>query len=175
MNVELTIQHMFDNFPILFKERVDCLDHLFCTIGNGYEWKNGELVDPFFKTSKTNVQALKSHLVDGKAFQHNKMSLRDEMVYVAREYGEDASPSDPKYQRYPDDQYHKEPRALRWYFITLKKMGFADGPNFSEKFAYLFNYPKDIKPDWKLAIEECRQMIIEDGYEIPHFPNKMQK
>ena len=45
MNVELTIQDCFDNYPGLFKERVDVLNHLFCVIGNGYDWKNGELVD----------------------------------------------------------------------------------------------------------------------------------
>ena len=38
MNVELTIQSMFDDYPTLFKDRADCLNHLFCVIGNGYEW-----------------------------------------------------------------------------------------------------------------------------------------
>jgi hypothetical protein len=35
---------MYDNFPDLFQERHECLDHLFLTIGNGYEWKKGQLV-----------------------------------------------------------------------------------------------------------------------------------
>ena len=45
MTVELTMQAMYDHFPGLFKERADCLNHLFCTTGNGYDWIDGELVD----------------------------------------------------------------------------------------------------------------------------------
>ncbi len=29
-----------------------------------------------------------------------------------------------------------------------------------------FYYPNDIKPDWKVGIEECRQLLIDDGYEL---------
>jgi hypothetical protein len=32
----------------------------------------------------------------------------------------------------------------------------------------LFNYPDDIKQDWLDAIEECKQMLIEDGYDVEH-------
>ena len=67
MNVELTIQHMYDNYPCLFKERADCLDHLFCGIGNGYDWVNGELV--CYNLSEAEIKALEAHLINGKAFQ----------------------------------------------------------------------------------------------------------
>lgn len=40
---------MFDNNPTIFKERTDCLNHLFCVIGNGYFWKNGELVEESYE------------------------------------------------------------------------------------------------------------------------------
>lgn len=46
MKVEQTIQLMQDKYSDLFYNRKSCLDHLFCVIGNGYEWINGELVDP---------------------------------------------------------------------------------------------------------------------------------
>ncbi len=44
MRFEDTIQYMYDFFPDLFYNRQKCLDHLFCVIGNGYEWVNGELI-----------------------------------------------------------------------------------------------------------------------------------
>lgn len=44
MTAENTLQWMMDFYSDLFPTRQRCLDHLFCTIGNGYEWVNGELV-----------------------------------------------------------------------------------------------------------------------------------
>ena len=45
MTVETTIQRMFDRYPDLFSTRKECLNHLFCVIGNGYEWKRGQIVE----------------------------------------------------------------------------------------------------------------------------------
>lgn len=45
MKFEHTLQFMMDFYAELFPTRKQCLNHLFCTIGNGYEWENGELVD----------------------------------------------------------------------------------------------------------------------------------
>ena len=45
MKVEQTIQLMTDNYPSIFYNRQTCLNHLFCVIGNGYKWVNGELVN----------------------------------------------------------------------------------------------------------------------------------
>lgn len=32
---------------------------------------------------------------------------------------------------------------------------------------YLFDYPEDIKDDWKAAIEECKKLLRKDGFDIP--------
>lgn len=183
MNVELTIQDCFDNYPGLFKERADVLNHLFCVIGNGYEWENGELVDNYMPTN-SEIKDLESHLVDGKAFQHNKLSLRAESQlyeqeriangwyeeYLKRYPDEDIehlkSIRQKTIAKLPDDEYYQEPnRMKRWYFyINIPGKEYVD---FHENFAFLFNYPDDIKPDWKAAIEECRKLLIEDGFELP--------
>lgn len=44
MKAENELQIMMDFHEGLFFTRQKCLDHLFCVVGNGYEWKNGELV-----------------------------------------------------------------------------------------------------------------------------------
>lgn len=45
MRAEETLQFMMDFYPELFPSRKHYLNHLFCTIGNGYDWRKGELVD----------------------------------------------------------------------------------------------------------------------------------
>jgi hypothetical protein len=172
MNVELTIQDMFDLYPTLFKDRSDCLNHLFCTIGNGYYWKNGELVLNIGEVDYEYKQRLQSHLVNGKAFQHNRLSLRGEAMYYAKKNGRDDYSEHSEevkqelvkldnwyYETLPDDVYHKFSRKQRWSF-------YLNG--YCTSFAYLFNYPDDIKQDWLDAIEECKQMLIEDGYDVKH-------
>lgn len=171
MKLELTIQSMFDEYPTLFKERSDCLDHLFCTIGNGYHWKNGELVSNDDDYTSDDISKWQNHLVNGKAYQHNKLSLRAEAIHYANERKKEDAPLPPSIQaifdkadekyfaRLPDDVYHKRERKYRWYFYL---------GGYCTRYAKLFNFPEDIKPDWLAGIEECKQMLIEDGYDIEH-------
>lgn len=44
MTPEKTIKCCLIYYPNLFSNRADVLNHLFLTVGNGYEWVNGELV-----------------------------------------------------------------------------------------------------------------------------------
>ena len=136
MNIELTIQNMFDEYPTLFKERADCLNHLFCTIGNGYEWVNGELVgDGDNDFTDEEIKELSAKLIDGKAHQYNKLSLKAESLLYEEERIANGW-YDEWHKRHPnddinemmairmktimkcsDDVYYKEPdRKKRWYF-----------------------------------------------------------
>lgn len=174
MKLELTIQEMFNECPTLFKERCDCLNHLFCTIGNGYEWRNGELCS---NDDDYNIDEpyLESCLVDDKAHQYNKLSLKAESQLYENEritdgWYEDFKEICPEFDieemkasrqrtinKLPDDVYHKRERKYRWYFYLS---------GYCTKHAKLFNYPDDIKPDWLAGIEECKAMLREDGYDV---------
>lgn len=44
MKLEEEIQYLYDNHPHFFQTRKDCLNHLFCVVGHGYQWVNGQLV-----------------------------------------------------------------------------------------------------------------------------------
>lgn len=178
MNVELTIQEMFDKYPTLFKERADCLNHLFCVIGNGYSWVNGELVLNEDKITKKEIKILESRLVDGKAFQHNKLSLKAEAIIYLEEsvkegfYEEFPAEVAEKLiearkktiDKLPDDVYYRSPRSKRWgFYVNIPGKERID---YHKEYAELWNYPTDIKPDWIEAIEECKLLLREDGFEV---------
>lgn len=179
MNVELTMQFMFDQYPALFKTRADCLDHLFCTIGNGYEWVNGELISITENLNNKEIENLKTNLVDNTAYQHNKLSLRDEYIYYYNENKKNNFENVPEHLRdnyinnfdtaiskIPNDQYYKEPeRYKRWsFYINIPNKEYV---NFCENYAFLFNYPDNIKPDWLEALNECKKLLTDDGYNLP--------
>ena len=179
MNVEITIQYLFDNFPCIFKERADCLNQLFCSIGNGFYWQNGELI--WKEISDEEVNALSKKLIDGKAFQYNKLSLRQESIYYfirrAKKL-EKQIPENPMdmfdtldkeyFESLPDDKYYDVPeRYKRWSFYNRRAGSSKNIDEITKRFAYLFNYPNDIKPDWLDALNECKAMLIEDGYTLP--------
>lgn len=162
MTVELTMQAMYDHFPGLFKERADCLNHLFCTTGNGYDWVDGELVD------LEEYQPV-NQLKDGKAFQYNKLSVRAEAMYYWKKYAEEHPEQrrsalnsilhERALQELPDDVYYDRPRKERWYFYRGRV-------ELCRPFAHLFDPPDNIKPDWAAAIEECKTLLREDGYDV---------
>lgn len=49
MNPEDTIRHTLYYYPQICPNRAHALHHMFCVIGNGYEWIKGELVDPYME------------------------------------------------------------------------------------------------------------------------------
>lgn len=137
--------------------------------------KKGELVDTDYKYTREYQKVLKSHLVDGKAFQHNKLSLRAESIYYdelrkaeRRSLLTDIyTPEEieERHQKYlaslPDDIYYTRPRVERWYDAHIDEDG-KPYIKLHKNYAKLFNYPEDIKPDWLAAIEETKQLLIED-------------
>ena len=174
MNVEMTLQRMYDKFPKQFKNRADCYNRLFCMPGNGYEWDHGELVPiAVIEREYTPEEAeradsrCRARFVNGRAFQHKLMSLRDEMIANVM----DKLREDPSYaykinwkaiDEAPDDVYHRRERARRWYFYN----DVSNEVDFCADRANLFNVPDDIQPDWAEAVEECKQMLRDDGYDI---------
>lgn len=136
MTVETTIQEMFDHYPLLYSTRKECLDHLFCTIGNGYEWKWGQLIydDGNSLRDKDMHDADYAKPFHAKAHQSIKnIKARQKRNAVFEKAGITKS----------DDEHH-------WYPL-------------SKEFSYLFHVPRNAKQDWKDAAEECKKMLEEDG------------
>lgn len=137
MRAEDTLQFMMDFQSDLFYSRQKCLDHLFCTIGNGYDWVNGELVE--------NDRDTKVLLSRWQLVEPIKYAEPTENVVVVGRIKEDG------WKR-------RNIEVPKWYPL-------------SKRFSYLYNYPDDIKPDWKALLEECRQMLIDDGIDVENMPD----
>ena len=147
MTVETTIQKMFDEYPDLFATRADCLNHLLCTVGNGYEWKWGQLVDWYDDDRDANEQDyLNPAVTKAKQSEKNiakKMKDDKELWDLKRENDlEDGLPDIGPYKP-----------SNNWYPL-------------SKNCSRMFNVPADAKPDWKAAIEECKALLITDGIDI---------
>lgn len=143
MKAEDTLQKMIDLFPDLFPTRKHALDQLFCVIGNGFTWLNGELIcdDEFFKDNNTvwNRYSLNYHIKRAKG--------QNEEIYwngVKRH----------KHLKEINSN-HKIPIHYRFEWYPLLK-----------EYSYLYNYPIDMKDDWKKILEETKKYLLEDGIKI---------
>lgn len=137
MRAEDTLQFMMDFRGDMYYSRQECLNQLFCVIGNGYEWIDGELVEGSIETSE-----LLSRWQLSNPIEHAKPTKSWE------EYG-----------KINEEIWNRRGiKTDRWYPL-------------SKKYSYLFNYPKDIKPDWMALVEECRQMLIDNGIDLENVPD----
>lgn len=139
MTAENTIQWMMDFYPDIYPTRKHCLNQLFCVIGNGYKWINGELVDTDkdeyfhrYRFRKNIDRAKSSH----EANWYDMFEWHQMLKQITPE--------------------HKIPMEYQfeWYPIA------AD-------YSYIVNFPKDITPSWKAALSECKFLLTADGIEIP--------
>lgn len=137
MRAEDTLQYMADFYPKIFPTRKHCLDHLFCVIGNGYEWVNGELVDDDSKYEKR--YKLRKPIKNAE-FEHEVYWNQMNEFYK---------------KLYNIDEKQKIPMEYNFEWYPLSK-----------KYSKLFTYPEDIKDDWMALLEECRQMLIADGIDL---------
>lgn len=141
MRAEEELQFMSDFYPDIFPTRKHCLNQLFCVIGNGYEWVNGELV---YKDGKyKNRYALKESI--------KKAEFRNETHWTRmHNFYKDLYEEDGKKIPYNYD--------FEWYPLC-------------KRFSALFTYPENITDDWKELLEECKQMLIDDGIDIENVPD----
>ena len=69
MKLKTLVKHLIMQWPGLFPNALAVYDHLFYVIGNGYNWKNGELYYIGFKT-KTKEQCIQA-IIDHYTEQYN--------------------------------------------------------------------------------------------------------
>lgn len=137
MRAEDTLQMMMDFSPDFFPTRKHCLNYLFCTIGNGFKWINGELVDP--------EDYISNHYRPIKPISRAK-GLHEQQWYAESEY------------------YKKTKLRVPDLFVPPKYI--FNWSKLSAEHSKLLNYPEDIRPDWKELVNECKLLLNSDGIEV---------
>jgi hypothetical protein len=161
MNLEKTIQAAFDHYPDLFQERKQVLDHLFCTIGNGFDWIDGELIED---EELVPINPLDEN---GKAKQYHIITKRE-----ARESLYKMIIADKRALEMWNTIILKDGQTLEEKLLSPKEDD--NEPEYvsnqsiyplCKKYSKLFNYPSDIKPDWLEGIKEMFEYIITNVFE----------
>lgn len=140
MRAEDTLQFMMDFHGDLYHSRKDCLNQLFCVIGNGYEWENGELVEmePDTKELLSRWKLVRPVTHAEPTETCRQMGKLKEQL---RAIGAKAKPLAPEIEKY---------HSKGWYPL-------------SRAFSYLFPFPEEIKPDWEKLRQECWELLKSDG------------
>lgn len=145
MKLEQQIQTMYEEYPELFQTRKQCLDHLFCVVGNSYEWVNGELV---------HYDCVNRTFDNEFMFELDENSKSKEPISFDEWFEKRVEALNELLEIFPDDDNIKRNiERYQWYPL-------------SKKYSYLYNYPKDIKEDWLNGIEETKRLLKEDGVEV---------
>ena len=102
MRAEDTLQFMMDFYHNIYPNRKSCLNQLFCVIGNGYKWVDGELVDDSEFLSRWE---LKSPIIHAKPSDLNTL-LEDIRIRVSGKDESEWYPLSKEYSylyNYPED------------------------------------------------------------------------
>ena len=140
MRAEDTLQFMMDFHGDLYHSRKDCLNQLFCVIGNGYEWKNGELVEmePDTKELLSRWKLVRPITHAEPTETCRQMGKLEEQLRAIRTKAKPLAPEIEKYH---------------------SKGGYP----LSRAFSYLFQFPEEIKPDREKLRQECWELLKSDG------------
>ena len=160
MKPERTLQKMYDEYPQLFKTRQKALDHLFCVIGNGYEWKNGELVDCeelYYYSVKLDKLIEIPFENDNEVDIVSKPPMSDEDYEIEHQ---DWIKETVELKCRLNERITRE-EALK---VTLENC--HKWYPISKNHSYICNLPDDITPEWKALTEECKEMLKKDGIEF---------
>ena len=153
MTIKDTIKSMIIMHPRLFPTKLSVYDHLFLTNGNGYRWKNGELIS---EDDEENCS-----IDDGLEALFN-----NELQYDFLEDYLNATTDSEDIINY-FKRRNKEKLELAKVIINYEKI-------INEKlyittdvvlyplceYAKILNIPNDIKDDWKDAIKEFLDFIM---------------
>lgn len=138
MKPERTIEHMREQFPMLFHNRSECLNHLFCVVGCGYCWNNGELVeDKDFGDNRKETDA------DTDDIPRVEFSTKNEHIEKMK-----------KTLNYPDDVFPQEGFRVWnihdgcWNYINICKV------------------PPDASKEWREVCNEVVALLLEDGIDV---------
>ena len=185
-SVEQTVRNDLLLWPSIHVNRFSVLHHLFCVIGNGFEWKNGELVETGSKGCKdVSIEEAVKRIID------DELSIKDILSYMflgmLSNDKEKASPFikdelvnvvDAERKRIINDindlvsmSFRIDERQADMSYPSYEKYPYHTVElykNYDVKFypiceySRLCNLPDDIKTDWLIAARDMYNYIIDN-------------
>ena len=179
MKFEKTLRACLMMYPGIFPNALTVYDHLFCVIGNGYRWENGELVDSNDKEDMLKdavIKTLKFHLFE------SPMNSFDSIAELGVDF----------VKRRLKFNYETTIKEIEMIFDTDRRMQDFSFENADKYFGYanveekytlydlseyskICNLPDDIKKDWLEAAEIFYKFILEHRDRIEDKHNLLPK
>lgn len=147
MTLEQNIQYLYIKYPSISPTRQSVLNYLYITIGNGYDWKNGQLISEIDHEDKNLIQKIKDkNHVPASEPGYKQGPYRIEEIILKRRFEQN------KITKKEYKQSLNELNSKVYYsFYPFAK---------DDKYPSINNLPEDIKPDYLLgAIEACQDIL----------------
>ena len=174
MNLKDSVINSMREYPSISGNKLDVYDHLFLTIGNGYDWVNGELIDPYNK--RLNILSIED-AIDNLFNNESRIDLTtDRMFFYIGELnkGEKVVKESLQYdlKRYAQDvkTIINAEKLVNQNLFEIEPIISLDGlePKCTlyplSKYSAIMNIPDDIKPDWLNGIKELLEYLLNSEF-----------
>lgn len=153
MTIKDTIKSMIIMFPGLCPTKLSVYNHLFLTNGNGFRWKNGELIS---KNSEKNCS-----IEDGLEALFNGQ-LQYDFLKDYLNITTDSEDIINYFKRRNKEKLELAKVIINYEKITNEKLYLTNKEELYplSKYSKILNIPDDIKDDWKDAIKEFLDFIM---------------
>lgn len=172
MIVKDTLKEMVLTYPRIFNSKLSLYNHLFLTVGNGYVWLNGELCDRYDEGIVLKNSTIDNEIIEISIEKVLNNDFSYDLMETYLDYCEDTK-SIINYFRMINKKNLNQIKTIlnvdniineNLEYSLLKKQ---DEEMLGEPFLYplsqysaILNIPNDIKNDWKEAIKEFYNFIL---------------
>lgn len=174
MNLKDSVINSMREYPSISGNKLDVYDHLFLTIGNGYDWVNGELIEP--SNEKPNVISIED-AIDNLFNDEYRIDLTtDRMFFYIGELNKDEKVVKESLQ-YDLKRYAQNVKTIINAEKLVNQSLFEIEPIISleglepecilyplSKYSKIMNIPDDIKPDWLDGIKELMDYLLKSDF-----------
>lgn len=174
MNLKDSVINSMREYPSISENKLDVYDHLFLTNGNGYDWVNGELIEP--SNEKPNVISIEE-AIDKLFNDEYRIDLTtDRMFFYIEELEKEEKVVKESLQndlkRYAQDvkTIINAEKAVNQSLFEIEPIISLDGlePECTlyplSKYSKIMNIPDDIKSDWLDGIKELMDYLLNSEF-----------
>ncbi len=166
MTLEKTVRLMLLNYPSLYSGAIEAYDQLFLTLGSGYTWENGELINTCRADNETeDVREAIKNTIDFHYFRESPGFNQ----YIEKTGKEDLKERLYKHRARRCGTYVTRILTVDWNIKNFEVPEKYD-ENIDDPFRFyplstlcnLYNLPDDIKPDYLEAAEILYKALLEN-------------